>query len=109
MEVGTEEFPYTSKLTITMHSSASDPYLPIYGNKVIGVRYGTLDMHGVKREPTWTVLESTVEAGGTKITLREKVDWKVGEQIGIASTDFDGRQGEKRRITQAIDEVHQQR
>jgi hypothetical protein len=57
MEVGTEEFPYTSKITITMHGSVSDPYIPIYGNKVIGVRHGNLDMHGVKREPTWTVLD----------------------------------------------------
>ena len=38
MEVGTEEFPYTSKITITMHGTAADPYLPIYGNKCIGVR-----------------------------------------------------------------------
>lgn len=54
MEVGTEEFPYTSKLTITMHGLESDPYIPIYGNKVIGVRFGTLDMHGIERTPTWT-------------------------------------------------------
>lgn len=67
MEVGTEEFPYTSKITITMHSQLSDPYLPIYGNKVIGVRYGTLDMHGIERNKTWTLLEQTVEAGGTVI------------------------------------------
>ena len=67
MEVGTEEFPYTSKITITMHSQLSDPYLPIYGNKVIGVRYGTLDMHGIVRNKTWTLLETTVEAGGSVI------------------------------------------
>jgi len=60
MEVGTEEFPYTSKITITMHSAVTDPYIPIYGNKVIGVRYGTLDMHGPVRTPTWTTLETTV-------------------------------------------------
>mmetsp|Transcript_20906 Transcript_20906/g.32385 ORF Transcript_20906/g.32385 Transcript_20906/m.32385 type:complete len:156 (+) Transcript_20906:5480-5947(+) len=61
MEVGTEEHPYTSKLTITMHSNASDPYIPIYGNKVIGLRFGTLDFHGVKRT-TWTWLEQTANA-----------------------------------------------
>jgi hypothetical protein len=49
MEVGTEEFPYASKITITMHSDLLDPYLPIYGNKVIGCRYCTLDMHGINR------------------------------------------------------------
>jgi hypothetical protein len=71
MEVGTEEFPYTSKLTITMHGNVYDPYLPIYGNKVIAVRYGTLDLHGVERTPTWTLLDFTVEAGGSQVTLAE--------------------------------------
>jgi hypothetical protein len=71
MEVGTTEFPYTSKLTITMHGDVSDPYLPIFGNKVLAVRYGVLDMHGVERQPTWTLLDSTVEAGGTQVTLAE--------------------------------------
>jgi hypothetical protein len=40
MEVGTEEFPYTSKIRFTMHGDISSPYLPIYGNKVLGVRFG---------------------------------------------------------------------
>jgi hypothetical protein len=102
MEVGTEEFPYTSKITITMHSDVSDPYLPIYGNKVIGVRYGTLDMHGPVRTPTWTELETTVQVGGTSITLKEAVDWVAGEEIAIAPTDFEGRHAERRTI-QSID------
>jgi hypothetical protein len=98
MEVGTEEFPYTSKITITMHGVAEDPYLPIYGNKVIGVRYGTLDMHGIQRTPTWTELETTVEAGGTVIVLKEDVDWVAGEMIAIASTSYAPREGEHRTI-----------
>ena len=98
MEVGTEEFPYTSKITITMHSTVEDPYIPIYGNKVIGVRFGTLDMHGVKRPITWTKLETTVMPNATVITVQEEVDWQVGEQISIASTEFDGREGEQRTI-----------
>ena len=36
LEVGTEEHPYTSKITITMHGTKEDPYLPTYGNKMIG-------------------------------------------------------------------------
>jgi len=98
MEVGTEEFPYTSKITITMHGLVADPYLPIYGNKVIGVRYGTLDMHGPVRTPTWTELETTVEPGATVITLTTEVDWVAGEMIAIASTSYDGREGEHRTI-----------
>ena len=55
-EVGTEENPYKSKLTITMHGDVSSPEIPIYGNKGIFVREGTIDMHGVQRTPTWTSL-----------------------------------------------------
>jgi len=64
-EAGTEEFPYTSKLTITMHGKKGDPTLPIYGQKVIGVRYGTLEMHGVERTPTWTQMSASSSAGAT--------------------------------------------
>lgn len=39
-EVGTEDFPYTSKLIITMHGNKQTPEMPDYGNKVIGVRNG---------------------------------------------------------------------
>lgn len=102
MEVGTEEFPYTSKLTITMHSDLADPYLPIYGNKVLGCRYCTLDMHGIKREPVWTFMDKTEEVGADKITLWESADWKIGELIAVASTDYSGRHSEKRTIM-AID------
>jgi hypothetical protein len=98
MEVGTEEFPYDSKLTITMHSQMTDPYLPIYGNKVIGCRYCTLDLHGIKREPSWSELDSTVLPGGNKITMIRDVDWKKGETIAVASTDYSGRHAEKRII-----------
>jgi len=65
LEIGTEDFPYTSKLTITMHSHVESPYLPIYGNKVIGVRFGQLEMHGQPRPITWTDLKSTADVGAT--------------------------------------------
>lgn len=105
MEVGTEEFPYTSKLTITMHSNKYSPEIPIYGNKVIGVRNGVLDMHGIKREPTWTELDVTSDAGSSTIKLIRSVDWKVGEWIVIAPTDYDSTHAEERQI-QAIDRTN---
>ena len=75
MEVGTEYFPYTSKLTITLHSDKYTPEIPIYGNKVLAVRNGVLDLHGMPREPVWTELEQTVMPGGNEITLIRSVDW----------------------------------
>lgn len=98
-EAGTEDFPYTSKLTITMHGAKGDPTLPIYGQKVIGVRYGQLEMHGPVRTPTWTQMSASSSVGATQIQLKEEVDWQVGEYIVIASSDFEGRNAEKRQIT----------
>jgi hypothetical protein len=106
-EAGTNEYPYTSKLTITMHSTVDDPYLPIYGNKVIGVRFGQIELHGVHRPITWTDLKSTAEVGATEIVLNdmngETLDWQVGEKIVIASTDFVGRHAEQREIVAITD------
>ena len=105
LEAGTEEYPYTSKLTITMHGTEEDPYLPTYGNKVIGVRFGTLDMHGVERKVTWTSLDSTANPGDTEITLLPQdsndFDWAAGEWIVIASTSLNGREAEKVKIVDA--------
>jgi len=98
LEIGTEEFPYDSKLTITMHGDEYTPALPIYGNKVIAVRNGRLEMHGPTRSHAWTELETTADVDATSITLIDvggnDLDWQIGEEIVIASTDFEGRHAE---------------
>lgn len=101
MEVGTEANPYTSKLTITLHSTRFDAYLPLYGNKVIGVRFGTLDIHGIPKQFTWSRLASTSEIGDDSITLQDEVDWSVGDEIVIAGTEW-GNKGHETRFITAI-------
>jgi len=85
-----------------MHGAKYDPTVPIYGQKVIGVRNGVLEMHGKKRanDRVWTELGATATKADTEITLAEAVDWAVGETIVIASSDFEGRNAEKRTITE---------
>lgn len=87
MEVGTERHPYTSKLTITMHGKKYDPAVPIYGKKSIGVRFGTLDMHGIEKK-SWTDLDATVNPGTNSLTLVEVVDWEIGDTIMVTSTNY---------------------
>ena len=82
-----------------MYGTISDPYLPLYGNKCIGLREATLDMHGAVRQPTWTVMEETAEAGSSTIKLRNPVDWVAGDEISIASTSYNAREAEQRTIT----------
>merc|ERR1711893_372872 len=98
MEVGTERHPYTSKLTITMYGDKYDPAMPIYGKKSIGVRYGTLDMHGVEKK-SWTDLDSTISPGATQLTLVELVDWEAGDTIMVTSTNYNQWEAELREIT----------
>ena len=70
-----------------MHGVKYDPAVPIYGKKSIGVRFSTLDMHGVQKK-SWTDLDSTVNPGENQLTLVEEVDWEVGDLIMVTSTSY---------------------
>lgn len=85
-QVGTEEKPFVNKATITMFGSIRSTELPIYGAKVIGVRNGTLDLHGKPIGVTWTTLNATAQQGSDKLVLKEEVDWPIGSLVAIATT-----------------------
>lgn len=98
--VGTEENPFVNaKLTITMYGNYWSPQLPDIGNKGIGCMHCWLDIHGKKIEKTWTELSATAAVGATSITVfGNLIDWKVGDNIVIASTDFYHEHAEQREI-----------
>lgn len=75
-------------MTITLHGRRNDPEVPLYGNKVIGVRYGVLDLHGRPRYPTWVDLYETAPKGTLLIRVMGPIEWKVNDQIIIASTSY---------------------
>lgn len=83
-----------------MHGSVDSPHLPVFGNKVLAVSSGVLDIHGVNRTRVRTWLKETVLPGAIKVTLAEEVDWQPGDQVAIAATSFDGREGESRTIVE---------
>ena len=45
-QIGTEDVPHMSKAVIEMYGHLRAVELPIFGAKTIGVREGTLDIHG---------------------------------------------------------------
>lgn len=73
LQVGTESDPFKHNAIITMYGSVRSIELPIYGSKVIALRNGTLDMHGIPHGVTWTHLGLTAQAGSNQITLKENV------------------------------------
>jgi hypothetical protein len=106
VEIGTEEDPYMGDLTITMYGREYGTTLPLFGNKVLAVKSpGQLEMHGKPRDIAWTDLKMTADKKATSIKINDiqsgkTFDWAVGEEIVIASTDFEGRHAEQRTITE---------
>jgi cell migration-inducing and hyaluronan-binding protein len=68
------------------------------GDRGIMISGGILNLHGDTTH-TWTKLAETAEAGATEIEVLDASGWEVGDQIVLASTDYNPRQAETRFIT----------
>src|SRR5678815_240598 len=103
LEIGTEKAPHTRKATITLTNNVKDEDISGVGgttdkvDRGIMLMGGTLNLHG-NQTNTWTKLSNTAAAGATSIQVLNAAGWKVGDEIVLASTDFDPRQAERRTI-----------
>jgi cell migration-inducing and hyaluronan-binding protein len=98
LEIGTEAVPHTHKATITLTDNVRGEAMMGMGDRGIMLSGGTLNLHG-DRSNSWTKLARTVDAGSNSIEVLNAAQWRVGDQIVLASTDFDSRQSERRNIT----------
>jgi hypothetical protein len=97
LEVGTEAQPHTHKATITLTDDVHNEEMAGMGDRGIMVLGGTLNLHG-DRTNSWSKLSKTAEAGSSAIQVLDAKGWRVGDQIVLASTDFDAHQAERRII-----------
>ena len=105
LEIGTEARPHTRKATITLTNNVKDEDIGGMGGANAADRVdrgilligGTLNLHG-DRKNTWTKLANTANAGSISIQVLDASGWRVGDEIVLASTDFDPRQAERRTI-----------
>jgi len=103
LEIGTEAKPHTHQATITLTDNVKDEDFGGMGgndrsDRGIMLMGGTLNLHGTEKN-SWTKLAKTAEAGSTSIEVLNAADWRAGEEIVLASTDFDPRQAERRTIS----------
>ena len=99
LEIGTEARPHTRKATITLTNNVPDEEpMKDMGDRGIMIMGGTLNLHG-DRKHTWTRLAQTAAAGSTSIQVLDASGWRAGDEIVLASTDFDPRQAERRTIS----------
>jgi hypothetical protein len=97
LEIGTEAQPFTHNATITLTDIVKDEQLMGMGDRGIMLSGGTLNLHG-NRSNTWTKLAATAEAGSSTIEVLDASQWQAGDEIVLASTDYNPRQAERRTI-----------
>jgi cell migration-inducing and hyaluronan-binding protein len=97
LEIGTEAKPFTHNATITLTDNVKDEQLMGMGDRGIMLSGGTLNLHG-NRTNTWTKLAATAAAGSTTIEVLDASQWQAGDEIVLASTDYNPRQAERRTI-----------
>src|SRR5580765_1906214 len=97
LEIGTEAKPHTRNATITLTNNVPGEDIDTMGDRGIMLMGGTLSLHGTEKN-SWTKLAKTAAAGSNTIEVLNPGDWKKGEQIVVASTDFDPHQAEERTI-----------
>jgi hypothetical protein len=93
--VGSEECRYESRLDIMLYGRSDDTdfseFVP-FGRKFIAVTpSGSISIHGASKL-SWTELETTLQAGTSNVILDladDAVGWVPGDQIVIASSDYD--------------------
>src|SRR6187401_1331091 len=98
LAIGSEARPYTRKATITFTDNVKgEDVMAGMGDRGIMISGGTLNLHG-DRTHTWSKLSATARAGSTSIEVLDASGWRVGDEIVLASTDFNPRQAERRTI-----------
>ncbi|MDR2215411.1 MAG: G8 domain-containing protein, partial [Nevskiaceae bacterium] len=102
LAIGSEASPHTRKATITFTDNVpGEDMMAGMGDRGIMISGGTLNLHG-NTTNTWSKLADTAKAGATSIQVLNAAGWRVGDEIVLASTDYDPRLAERRTIS-AVD------
>lgn len=75
-----EAVPYHPACSVGTPTSRQ---LPLYGNKVLALRNGTVTLHGQHKQPTWTKLARTANRGNRAIEILGDVSstWATGKPL----------------------------
>lgn len=92
--IGSAARPHSRRAVLTLIGDGNGDVMGM-GDKALGVMAGgVLEIHGQPRT-RWLRLTQTAEAGATELTVARPVNWRVGDRIVIAATDFDYLQAEE--------------
>lgn len=84
LDWGTATDPYLRKSVITLTDDVDSDESPSMGFKFLAAHMGgEIQMHG-SPAISWSQLGANAVAGSTQITMKEPVNWKIGDEIVIA-------------------------
>ncbi|KAM9952753.1 hypothetical protein ACTFIR_007808 [Dictyostelium discoideum] len=89
--MGTTKCRYNANINIIFHGSKTkvDTIAPFYGSKGIAVSAGGfISVHGKQYHNSWTKLSSTVWSGDRIIYVQDNINWEVGQQVLITTSQF---------------------
>jgi G8 domain len=90
---------FTKRLTITLKGADASENIMGMGTKFLGAMMGgKLEIIGEDRV-SWSQLGVSAAQGASTITLKENVDWRVGEKIVLTSSSMNPEEAEERTIT----------
>ncbi|CAF0965964.1 unnamed protein product [Rotaria sordida] len=100
--LGLPDAPFNGSVDIILQDRHSitielPNYFPLIESRVIAV-LGGLDLHGSLRDISWTRIATTAVSGETLIILSEPVNWMIGDEFVITTTDRDISHTERHRI-----------
>mmetsp|Transcript_467 Transcript_467/g.688 ORF Transcript_467/g.688 Transcript_467/m.688 type:complete len:444 (-) Transcript_467:1809-3140(-) len=100
--VGSKDTPFEQEFTLELLGETESDTLTLdgttkAGNKVLATN-GKVEMHGKKRTNMSRLIESA-EAGSKTIKVDANVDWKVGDQLFIATSTIQHDHADRRVIT----------
>ncbi len=101
LEWGTETEPYLLTGRIVLYGDNPAETIPgtsMERKMLVAMMGGQIELHG-KPKKSWTQLNATADIGKNTITLKEAVDWEIGDEIVIASTDYAPQNAEVVTIT----------
>jgi PKD repeat protein len=102
LQVGTEAQPFMHRATITLTGDDPNEDVMGMGTRGLMVMGGTLDLHGTPPMVAWTKLADHVAAGATEVPVLLYGEWRPGDELAIAPTDFYGASQTERVTIQSV-------
>ncbi len=88
LQVGTAIKPFEHKAIFTLNATDTSENNMGMGTRGILVMGGKLELHGKTPNVSWTKLADHAAATSSDLKLLDAVDWKQGDLIVIAPTDY---------------------